>query len=180
MQEKTKNTIATTLKIVGTVALLGTAIIMPNILIVADKLFDITGKRKFKKHLHELRRRKYIEIFEENNVQKLRMTDKGKEKLLKLNIADIKIVIPKKWDKKWRMVTFDVPEEYRQGRDTLRDILRRLGFYKLQQSVFIHPYECEDEIKKLCSFFDLTDRVYYVRTELFDGDEKIRRHFNLP
>ena len=179
MKEKTKNNITTALTIVGTVALLGTAIIMPNILVAADALFDISGRRKFKRNFYDLRRRKYIEIFEENNIQKIRITDKGRERLLKLSVADLIISIPKRWDKKWRLVTFDIPEEYRQGRDALRDVLRKLGFYKLQQSVFIYPYECEREIKKICSFFDLAGKVFYMQTELFDGDEKIKRHFKL-
>src|SRR3989344_4593151 len=53
---------------------------------------------------------------------------------------------PARWDKLWRLVIFDIPEEERTGRMALAAKLKELGFYPLQKSVFIHPYECKDEI----------------------------------
>ena len=53
----------------------------------------------------------------------------------------------KKWPGKWFLVFFDVPEKQRNKRDYLRSFLKDVGFYPYQQSVYIFPYECEEEIK---------------------------------
>lgn len=42
-------------------------------------------------------------------------------------------ITKKDWDKRWRIVVFDVPEELRKGRDVLHSKLRALGFYELQK-----------------------------------------------
>ena len=49
----------------------------------------------------------------------------------------LKIDKPKIWDKKWRIVVFDIPEKQRGARDSLRTYLKKLDFYELQKSIFI-------------------------------------------
>src|SRR3989344_4076427 len=46
----------------------------------------------------------------------------------------------KKWDGKWRIIIFDIPQELHRERNILRRRLRSMGFYMLQKSVFIFPY----------------------------------------
>jgi len=53
------------------------------------------------------------------------------------------------WDRKWRIVFFDIPEKHRRARDALREKLKEIGFREFQQSVFIQPYPCTDEINFL-------------------------------
>jgi len=43
----------------------------------------------------------------------------------------------KKWDGKWRMVFFDIPENRRKQRDWLRGQLKKQEFRMVQQSVFL-------------------------------------------
>src|SRR3989338_8740607 len=57
----------------------------------------------------------------------------------------------KQWDKKWRVVIFDIPREFNRERDVLRGKLKEFGFYMLQESVFIFPYPCENELEDLCT-----------------------------
>ena len=64
----------------------------------------------------------------------------------------MKIRKPAKWDGKWRIVVFDIPENLRSIRQALREHLCRLQFYQLQKSVFVLPYECGDEIEFYWSF----------------------------
>src|SRR3990167_2211250 len=66
-----------------------------------------------------------------------------------------------KWDKKWRVVIFDIPEKSRMARDALRRKLKELEFRELQKSVFVHPYECKKEIDFIIEFFNLR---HYVRS----------------
>ena len=106
------------------------------------------------------------------------LSDKGKSKALTYNFA--KMRIPKhKWDKKWRLVAFDIPEDYRKGRDALREKLRELGFIELQKSVFVVPYECKNEIEFLIEFFGVRKHVRYGVLESIDNDLHLRKIFKL-
>jgi len=53
-----------------------------------------------------------------------------------------------KWDGKWRMVVFDIPEKQRNVRNALRKKLRLLGFGKWQKSVYVTPHDVMPEMNE--------------------------------
>lgn len=106
------------------------------------------------------------------------LSEKGKLKAINYHFEKTKIE-PSSWDGKWRLVVFDVPEKLRQGRDALREKLRRLGFRELQKSVFVFPYDCRDEIEFLVEFFALRKYVRYGVLELIDNDLHLQKEFGL-
>jgi len=106
------------------------------------------------------------------------LSDKGKAKALTYKFQEMRIS-KHRWDKKWRFVSFDVPEDYRKGRDALRAKLRTLGFQELQKSVFVFPYECQEEIEFLIKFFGMKKYVRYGVIEFIDNDLQLRKTFGL-
>lgn len=73
-----------------------------------------------------------------------------------------------KWDGKYRLVIFDIPEEKNKIRDWLRQELYLIDYHKLQESVFIgkHPLP-PDLIKEIkenkigsCVNYILADKIY--------------------
>lgn len=50
------------------------------------------------------------------------------------------------WDRRWRLVTFAIPESRRAERDQFRDHLITLGGASLQPGVYISPHRWEEEI----------------------------------
>lgn len=52
-----------------------------------------------------------------------------------------------RWDGKWRVIAFDIPEENRRIRKALREILRLLEFYPLQRSVWISKHNYIKELR---------------------------------
>ena len=176
---KIKNTTLNMLKVLGTLSLLGAAILMPNILVAADKIFGITGRKRFYQNMAYLRQHKYITISEDKNgVASIAITERGKRKLLQYNIQKMRIQKPRAWDNKWRMVMFDIPEKKKAGRNALSYKLKQLGFYHLQKSVFIHPYDCRKEIDFITHYFRISSCVSLIVAGRFDGDRKIQRLFN--
>src|SRR3989344_5150956 len=115
----------------------------------------------------------------ENGSFTLTITRKGQKVALNYKIENIIIPAMKKWDGKWRMVVFDVPEKYRIGRDALRRALKQIGFLEYQKSVFIHPFECKDEIDFVVEFFRMRPWARIVVAESIDDDLRLKRHFNL-
>lgn len=99
--------------------------------------------------------------------------------MLKYQIDDIKLKKPAAWDKKWRLVMFDIPQEYRLARDAFRKKLKDLKFHQLQKSVFLTPYPCEDEIDFIAEIFDVRKHTLFLIVEGFEGEEKLRYLFNV-
>ena len=85
-----------------------------------------------------------------------------------------------KWDKKWRVVIFDVPQEMHNQRNWLRKKLKTLGFYMLQKSVFVFPYPCEEELGDICSYLDISDHVdIIVADSVGFQEQEIKKFFGL-
>jgi len=135
-------------------------------------------KAKLKEALYKLKKQRLVEITRMKGTEvELKITQKGKERILRFELEKLKILKPNKWDGKWRVVIFDIPEKKKLGREVLREKLKDLGFVRLQNSVFIYPYECEDEIDFIKKIFGLSPFVKYLVTESFQGDFYLRRHF---
>lgn len=94
---------------------------------------------------------------------------------LKLGYAE-----QKRWDGKWRLVMFDVPETIRGRRNFLRKELIQLGFHQLQKSVWVVPYVLPDIFFEIISELNLGPRLRVVTAERISEDSDIRAAFSLP
>ena len=74
---------------------------------------------------------------------------------------------------------FDIPDRFKKAREALRNKLKDLGFMKLQESVFVFPYECEDEINFIMEVFLIRPFVRFMRVRSFTNEEQIRVNFGL-
>lgn len=115
-------------------------------------------KRNVSDTFQRLRRQGCIKIEKEEHEIRISLTDEGKKMAGWLQIDALKIKPSKKWDKKWRIVIFDIAQLKKFYREAFRGKLKELGFYPLQKSVWIHPYNCYDEIELLRNFFGLTHK----------------------
>ena len=87
---------------------------------------------------------------------------------------------PAFWDGKWRMIIFDIKEKQRKRRDELRLLLEGVGFIKLQQSAWVHPYACDEFIALLKAHLaSKGDELFYFTAEGLHPDVALRRHFKL-
>ena len=85
-----------------------------------------------------------------------------------------------KWDKKWRIVIFDIPQELHNKRNIFRAKLKHLGFHMLQKSVFVFPYPCEEELARYCNQLKISGYINVLLAEnLGYTEEEIRKFFNL-
>jgi len=109
----------------------------------------------------------------------LRLTDKGREELKKYSLQDLTIKKPKRWDGKYRVIIFDIKEFKRSVRDKMRRWLEHLGFVRLQNSVWVYPYECREVIVLLKSFFHIGKEVLYMTVDSIENDKWLRREFDL-
>ena len=148
--------------------------------------------RSLPKEWKEIKRRRLNEIIKEfyndrlvsfkeskEGLAEIVLTKDGETKALRFKLDEIEIKKPAKWDEEWRVVIFDIPERFKKAREALRNKLKDLGFVKLQESVFIFPYECEDEINFIMEVFLIRPFVKFVRVKSFTNEEKLRVNFGL-
>jgi CRISPR-associated endonuclease Cas2 len=109
----------------------------------------------------------------------LRLTEKGEQKLRQLENYNYQIEKPKKWDKRWRIIIFDIKEGRKGTREKLRLTLKSIGFVRLQNSVWVYPYDCEDLITLLKADFKIGKDVLYVIAEKIENDKWLKQEFNL-
>jgi CRISPR-associated endonuclease Cas2 len=109
----------------------------------------------------------------------LRLTVKGEKILKKIEAQNYKVNMPKKWDKKWRVIIFDIKEEKRGLRDKVRNTLVSIGFMCLQKSVWIYPYDCEDLINLIKADFKIGKDVLYMIVDRVENDRLIKEYFGL-
>ncbi len=135
-------------------------------------------KQRLREVASKLKRKGLIEFVEDHGRSKMRITDKGRQKLDRA-ILDSQPVIPRKWDKKWRLVIFDIPEKRRALRDKTRSYMFAFGFRQLQRSVWVYPYDCEELVTLLKSELKLGSTVLYIIADAIEYEEPIRAIFNL-
>ena len=92
-----------------------------------------------------------------------------------------KFSIPRRrWDGKWRILSFDISEKNRNNRNLLRGTLSKVGFVRLHHSAWVYPHNCEDFIQLLKLDFKFGRNVLYIVAEEIENDYWLRKHFGLP
>ena len=129
-------------------------------------------KRKLSDTFYRLKKEGLIEIRKENHQIYIALTEKGRKKAGWMQIDSLKIKKPKKWDGKWRIVIFDISQLKKIYREALRGKLKELGFYPLQKSVWIYPFDCRAEIELLKDFFGLSEKEIRLIVAEDIGDDK--------
>lgn len=109
----------------------------------------------------------------------LRLTEQGGQAIELLERKEFKVAKPKKWDGKWRVIIFDIKETKRSTRDKFRRTLQQIGFLKLQGSVWVYPYNCEELITLLKADFKIGKDILYIIADSLENDRWVREYFGL-
>lgn len=127
----------------------------------------------FKERIKYLKKRGLIETFVEGKERYFEITPKGLTKINDYRIDNIKINNFDKWDGKWRLVIYDIPEKRKNNRDWLQKKLLELNFVKIQDSVYVHPFECTKEILTISSLLMISQYVLISISDIIQGEEEI-------
>lgn len=102
---------------------------------------------------------------DKNGYQIYQLTEKGVSDVRKFTLETLEIKSMIKWDGKWRLIIFDIPEKYKKARGALRDKLKGMNFFPLQKSAWIYPFPCEAEITFLKDVFNINPFVEILTVE---------------
>ncbi|MDO8492626.1 MAG: CRISPR-associated endonuclease Cas2 [bacterium] len=162
--------------------MLAIVLLAPNALMLLKQLDKGKKRKKNPKYLitsavKRLSEKKLINVDDKNG--KVSLSPKGQHLLALLGDGNLKHKKQKTWDQKWRMVIFDIPEKRKRSREQLRLLLNQIGFLRLQDSVWVYPYETSEMITLLKIDNFLRQEVLYLVVEQIENDQIIRGYFNL-
>src|SRR3989344_1326066 len=128
--------------------------------------------------LYNLKRSGYVKKKEKNNQSFFHLTPKGKLQIMKY--LHLEMLKTKKWDGHWRIVIFDLPESLKKWREYLRNELKsNLGFYPLQESVYITPHPVTGELDQLLKEWNLRKYFRYLTVTEIDRVDELKTVFDL-
>lgn len=168
------------LQSVAAVGVLSVALLAPNALQML-KVFGYKPHRRQRESISRSRERLIEQgCLTRNERGFLKLTQKGEAKLRALEKYNFKLPRPKRWDGKWRVLIFDIPDKRMGLRDKVRNTLQSIGFQKLQKSVWVYPYDCEDLITLLKADFKIGKDILYLIVNSIENDRPLRTKFALP
>ncbi len=167
------------LGIVGVAGIVLVGAVAPNLL----QLLPV-GKRRFSdraldQSIEKLKRKGLLRKVKSKNGWRLELTDAGQAEVFALETKAKLMKKPWRWDKKWRILIFDIPEPRKKVRDQIRLLLRSFGFHRLQDSVWVYPYECEEVLELLRTKYRVRHEALYIRAEKIGKDRQLREFFSL-
>lgn len=111
----------------------------------ADKELEKFNHHSLAMIWHQLTKKRLITYQRRNNLYNPVITEFGKKKLNQL-IPQYQEKRP--WDGKIYLITYDIPEKAHTKRDKIRKLLHDLGCKKLQESVWLNPYNIRELLDK--------------------------------
>jgi CRISPR-associated endonuclease Cas2 len=179
-KENVQQIVLSTVAIAGIIAV---AMIAPNIFQAIPRLMGDKYKFGFRARTAagRLAQKGYVRFVERNGKRFVEITEKG-ERAYALEQARFATYtnVNKRWDKRWRIVIFDIPETRRALRERVRRLVREFGFLKLQDSVWVFPYDCEELIAMMKTELRIGKDILYIIADSIENDRWVRRQFNLP
>ncbi|MGB2762718.1 MAG: hypothetical protein WBC21_04295 [Minisyncoccales bacterium] len=136
-------------------------------------MFGYNSKKGFKKHSirANISRLKKHGLIKEDRNKEFCLTITGKE--LISYIENRHSVFEKPWDKKIRMVIFDIPEKEKRLRQWFRAELGLLAFKQLQKSVYIGKYPFPNDLYQNLIKNNLFNSVHIFTINEADKQKKL-------
>ncbi|MBI2327178.1 hypothetical protein HYU92_02560 [Candidatus Curtissbacteria bacterium] len=169
------------------------SIIFPGLPLAAKPLIDAKRESELQKRQKEwekfnlwrlrqvikrMQQAKLVEIKEENGNPLIKITEKGKRKLLRYKIEEMELD-ESKWDGKWRLVIYDIVKSKKANSELFRISIKKLNLLKLQKSVYLTPFKCEDEIEYLRQLFAIGNEVQILTVGSLENETAYRKYFGI-
>lgn len=162
--------------------MIGSVIIAPGMARALDKplqklwrnLDARERERRLRKVIYKMKENGYLAGQYEHG---LRITQKAKDRLAKVELDKLAAKPQARWDKKWRIIIYDIPEEHKQARNALAARLRMYGCSQLQKSTWITPFPCRNDIEAITSQYGINQFISYFEAINLENAAPLLRRF---
>lgn len=181
MDMNTRDAINASLRIIGRQGFSGITVKAPNALEALDSILKKSPARTHSSTiLKELRRQGLADIASKDVALHFTLTPAGLYRLQQITISEIKITMPRKWDGRWRAVSFDIPVQFSKQRVAFVDHLQAHGFVMLQKSFWVHPANCLDQIETIASHYNIVRYCSLLELSKLDNatSARLKRKFS--
>lgn len=179
---RTKLAINAALKVLGVAGLVGITIVAPNAL---QGLRVVLRKSNIKpsdysRLLTELKRQGLVHITQSGDEFHYTLTPAGVYRLQQSIADEIEIPRLSKWDKKWRLVAFDIPVRQSKQRAAFVTHLQDMGMALLQKSLWVHPFPCFEQVEQLAGHYNVMRYCTLMEVTKLDelAAQKLLRRFS--
>lgn len=163
------------IKMVGLGVLVLSSFVLPGLPIALKPFIKKQGKKRFQRTLKNLDEKGVIYL----HGDRIKLSKKGQKLLKEIQIKEIEISLPAKWDSIWRLVSYDIPDSFKKERDWFGWTLKRLGFKRIQESLWAYPYECKEEIAVIAQNLRISPFVIIMATNHLPQEQKLIKLFNI-
>lgn len=112
----------------------------------------------------------YVETHHSGQNEYARLTKEGKKRAHSIKLEGSTALVNPHWDRKWRIIMLDLPEERKDERDSLRYLLKKAGFVLLKNSVWISPYPFERLFMNIKKDLGLSTEIMIFVTDTLDTE----------
>lgn len=177
------------LAIIAVAGMATLTVVAPNALHLLSKVFSKRHKRYYttaEKHkklaetFYYLKRSGFIRMQRTKRGWRFFLTNKGHKRLEGVKFENLRIPKPETWDASWWLVAADIPTKTnRIGADCLRNKLKQMGFYPLQRTLWLYPYDPCTELEFVVREYHVEHFVTVMQVRKLDTEDaaSATKHF---
>jgi DNA-binding transcriptional regulator PaaX len=138
-----------------------------------------TPRRRIIDTVALLARQGYVSVGILDNEKVFKITERGKARLKAHQVSKDGLNIPERWDGRWYLVTFDIPEAKKVTRNQLILTLKRHGFINYTKGLWLIPYNPTKLIASLRKQLGLKTEIKLIIAQAIDNETRYRKHWGI-
>ncbi len=150
----------------------------PSLVSVFSDSKTTTASRRITDTLALLAKQGYISVGILDNQKVYTITQKGRTKLQR---EQTRASIPTtgRWDGRYYLVTFDIPESQKAIRNQIILDLKNAHFYNYSKGLWLSPYNPIKYVETTRARYNLGQKIRLIVASHLEDEAKIKRHFQL-
>ena len=77
------------------------------------------------------------------------------------------------------MILFDIPNKMTKARNAFREKMREMGCVKFNDSVWVYPYPCQEEIDFIANYWKVGRYVHFAVVLHITNEDELCKYFRI-
>jgi len=138
-----------------------------------------TPRRRIIDTIALLARQGYVSVGLLDSEKIFKITLKGKGRLKAYQVSEDGLSITDRWDGRWYLITFDIPESKKVARNQLIITLKKHGFINYTKGLWLIPYNPAKLTASLRKQLGLKSEIKLIVAQAIDNDSRYKKYWSL-